>query len=335
MALRPFWARLKPANIHQMSKKFTRDMLRELFMRVVEDGINIPVGLSSFRACDSTGAYAGLLGKKPFGKFTLTSSIFVTGVAYSSRLNGTTLKLEIQAAAANPTDTVLITLSQSGSTVSIIITPNDGTNNGSTSVNLTSAQLVEVINGNVSGVYDGINCTITDSPGILPLITATGGDATVLAASGEGDDATCTMAGGQAPDNGLLSAVSEPSLVPIGTSLQYDKISWAAGSTAKIKCVVPVSSNLDTDSDITVSLRVSGETTDSIGFSIGVYGGFISTHTITTTTMSGGSATNITATISADNLSAGIYNLCLILTPNTHDNDVLTLLSVRVLGNRT
>lgn len=61
--------------------------------------------------------------------------------------------------------------------INIIITPNDGTNNGSTAVNLTTAELVELIN---NGSVTGKNVTITDSSGVRTFQTATGEIAQIL-----------------------------------------------------------------------------------------------------------------------------------------------------------
>jgi hypothetical protein len=134
---------------------------------------------------------------KPGSSLTLdlTTGIIITGNIATGELNGVDLELEIAAAAANPTDTVLIGVVRVSDTITITITPNDGTNNSATPVNLTTAQLVLAINGNTSSTYDGINCTITDTGSILPTITASGGDATALVDSGEGDGVSSTFAG--------------------------------------------------------------------------------------------------------------------------------------------
>jgi len=107
--------------------------------------------------------------------------------------NTTTFTTEVLAAAANPTDTVLVAFTGTAAAIVCTVTPNDGTNNGATPVDLTTAELVELIN---SGVVVGKTITLTDASSRRVLQTATGGDATAMANSGEGDSVVATFSGG-------------------------------------------------------------------------------------------------------------------------------------------
>lgn len=339
MALRPFWARLKTANIHQMSKKFTRDMLRELFMGVVEDGIEVSLPLSNFRIVGNSGYVTGYIGIKPVCTLDLTTDVVITGVNYTSSLNGTQIQIIVNAAAANPTDTVLISVAKTAYTISITVTPNDGTNNSATPVGLTTAQLALAITGSVSGTYDGINCTITDSGGYLALFTATGGDATALAASGEGDEVASFLNGGQTPDGGILHNYSEPALLPVSETLQYDRLRWSGANNTKIRSTVLIPEKLDTANAITLKLEVSTAGPDTISFTVDINGLSGSAIQLTSTTMTGTTYTEITATIPANTIDSTMGNtyrqVGVSLTPNTHNNGAISLTSVRLVGNRT
>jgi len=145
--------------------------------------------ITAFNALTSTNTYATAV-------LNLTADITLTSATKSPRLNGLDVTLQVAAAAANPTNTVLVGVTLVDNDVTITVTPNDGTNNGATPVGLTTAQLVLVINGNVTGTYDSIAVTVTDASSVLPLFTATGGGATALADSGEGDGVACSFWGG-------------------------------------------------------------------------------------------------------------------------------------------
>lgn len=123
----------------------------------------------------------------------VTTPIVLTSVATGQTRNGTTFKTVVNAAAANPTDTVLVAFTGTASAIICTVTPNDGTNNGATPVNLTTAELKELIN---TGAVVGKTITLTDASSLRALQTATGGDATDLAHSGEGDNVTATFASG-------------------------------------------------------------------------------------------------------------------------------------------
>jgi hypothetical protein len=123
----------------------------------------------------------------------LTADITLTSVAQGRARNTNTFKTIVNAAAANPTNTILVSFTGTTAAIIATITPNDGTNNGSTAVNLTTAELVGLIN---TGVVAGKTITITDASSFRALQTATGGGAQNLVASGEGDDVTATFSNG-------------------------------------------------------------------------------------------------------------------------------------------
>lgn len=123
----------------------------------------------------------------------LTTDVILTSKLKGDQRNTKTFITEVLAAAANPTDTILVAFTGTPSAVICTVTPNDGTNNTATPVNLTTAELVELIN---TGAVTGKTVTITDTQGLRTLQTATGGDTTVMANSGEGDSVTGTFTGG-------------------------------------------------------------------------------------------------------------------------------------------
>lgn len=140
------------------------------------------------------------------GTLDLTTDIVLTSVVTGAVRNTNTLTLQVAAAAANPTDTILADLTGTAAAIVLTITPNDGTNNGATPVDLTTAELVELIN---TGSVTGKTVTVTDASGFLNDQTATGGDATVLADSGEGDGVVATFSGGIDADGRLYASVFE------------------------------------------------------------------------------------------------------------------------------
>ena len=132
------------------------------------------------------------------GTLDLTADITITSATtLSDTPNGTTITLTVNAAADNPTDTVLAEVTGSATAIAIAITPNDGTNNGATPVNVTTAQLRELI---ATGDIAALTVTLTDASSLLDEISATGGDATALAAGGEGDGEVATLSGGVTQD---------------------------------------------------------------------------------------------------------------------------------------
>lgn len=148
-----------------------------------------------------------------------SAAITLTSVATGSARNGDTVTLEVEAAAANPTDTVLADVTGTADAIVITITPNDGTNNGATPVDLTTAELVELIN---TGAVAGKNVTLTDAGSLIDDQTATGGDATALADGGEGDGEVATFAdGADAADNDVSPAQLAMGSEPMSESTRF------------------------------------------------------------------------------------------------------------------
>lgn len=123
----------------------------------------------------------------------LTADITLTSAATGAARNTNTFTLEVLAAAANPTDTVLVDFTGTAAAIVCTVTPNDGTNNAATPVDLTTAELVELIN---TGAVVGKTITLTDAGSLRDDQTAAGGDATVMANAGEGDGVVGTFANG-------------------------------------------------------------------------------------------------------------------------------------------
>ena len=147
------------------------------------------------------------------GTLNLVADIILTSVAAGAARNTNTFTLQVLAAAANPTNTVLVDFTGTAAAIVCTITPNDGTNNGATPVNLTTAQLVTLINSGAVGTV-----TLTDASSRRILQTATGGDATVLADAGEGDGIAATFAAGaNAFDNDTA-----PAKVAMGSEAMSD-----------------------------------------------------------------------------------------------------------------
>lgn len=131
-----------------------------------------------------------------FGSIATTTPIVLTktvaarpGVAG----NGDTFTVQVEAAAANPAATILAVFTGVAGAIVCTITPNDGTNNAATPVDLTTAELVELI---TTGAVAGKTVTVTDVGGLRNDQTATGGGAAALANAGEGDGLVCNFAGG-------------------------------------------------------------------------------------------------------------------------------------------
>ncbi len=113
----------------------------------------------------------------------LTTDITLTSVDvdYSAR-NGTTFELVVNAAAANPTATILVAFTGTAAAIICTVTPNDGTNNAATPVDLNEDELAELIN---SGVVVGKTITLTDASSLRALQTAAGGMAADALTAGD------------------------------------------------------------------------------------------------------------------------------------------------------
>lgn len=299
----------------------------------------VAIPLTSFREMDANGVLAGDLGAQPTGILDLTTDITLTGVAYDSYLNGTTFQTEVLAAAANPTDTVLIGVTKAlvganSGQITITITPNDGTNNGATPVNLTTEQLVLAINGGVTAAYDGINCTITDAGGYLALITAAGGDATALANSGEGDSKPALMNGGRLPSRGIIGTHTTPSLGPVsgagGDEMQA--LTWIAGNVDKVGAQVSLPIDFSGAANVTVGIRAkSGGDNDTP--TIGVQTNWDNDDAPVADTSSAVNTDTAdwaveTATIALADIPNAAGTVTIILTPGAHNTDTLQVAEV-------
>lgn len=131
-------------------------------------------------------AVANLLAVSPI---VLTSSVVGT-----SR-NTNTLTVQVQPAAANPTNTVIAVLSGSLAAIVLTVIPNNGTNNAATPVSITEAELVQLIN---TGLVSGKNVALSDPSGLRVKQSAMifGAGATSLADGGTIDGAVATFSGG-------------------------------------------------------------------------------------------------------------------------------------------
>jgi len=125
----------------------------------------------------------------------ITADIILTSAVAGAARNTDDLTLQIIPAAANPTDTILAVWTGDANNIVLTITPNDGTNNGATPVDLTTAELVEYINTGDVAAKSG-QVSETDVSGLRNDQTAAGGDATVLVDSGEGDGVVATFSAG-------------------------------------------------------------------------------------------------------------------------------------------
>lgn len=128
----------------------------------------------------------------PTATFATTTPIVMTKLSVGTSANTGTVTLQVLAPAANPTNKVLVAVTGTAAAMIITVTPNDGTNNTATPVDLTTAHLVTLLD---TGSYTSV--TLTDAGSLLANIdSATGGDTTPLADAGEGDGLVATWAGG-------------------------------------------------------------------------------------------------------------------------------------------
>jgi uncharacterized spore protein YtfJ len=143
------------------------------------------------------------------GILNLTADITLTKAAVGSANNTRTFTLQVLAAAANPTDTVLVAFTGTAAAIVCTVTPNDGTNNAATPVALTTAELRELIS---TGAVVGKTITLTDASSLRALQTATGGGATALADGGEGDGVVATFADGTGIAAGAVVSVTSEAI---------------------------------------------------------------------------------------------------------------------------
>lgn len=121
----------------------------------------------------------------------LSTDIVLTSVAIGAARNTTTFQLIVNAAAANPGATILVTFAGTAAAITCTVTPNDGTNNGAVAVALNENELTALIN---TGVVGGKTITLTDASSRRILQTATGGQAANALVSG--DNQTVSFTGG-------------------------------------------------------------------------------------------------------------------------------------------
>lgn len=141
-----------------------------------------------------TATLAGGCAVAPSGTLSTTVPVIVYSRTVGTSKNGTKFTLQVAPAAANPTNTILAVYTGTASNIVLTITPNNGTNNGGTPVNLTTAELVQLLS--IQQVV-GKSVTITDASSLRNDLRATGGGPQNLADGGEGDGLVCGLLGGQ------------------------------------------------------------------------------------------------------------------------------------------
>lgn len=180
----------------------------------------------------------------------LTADITLTSVASGAARNTNTFTLQVLAPAANPTDTILANFTGTSAAIVCTITPNDGTNNTATPVDLTTAELRELI---TTGAVVGKTVTITDGSSLRALQTATGGDTTNLADAGEGDGAVATFSGG-------ITAHAAESVVVTGTDIV---VYVDDGVTTADEIVAAVTGDMSAAALVTATATGEGDETQS------------------------------------------------------------------------
>ncbi len=122
----------------------------------------------------------------------------ITATDVGAERNGDTFELVVNAPAANPADTVLLTLTGTEDAVVATVTPNDGTNNGAVAVAVTGLEFVEAMN---TGAISGKNLTLLDTGSLRTKQTLANGSGSPMPPS----DDTGTLTGGV---DGGVTAVS-------------------------------------------------------------------------------------------------------------------------------
>lgn len=185
--------------------------------------------------------------KKGFASATIdiTTDIVLTSTVQGEARNKKTFQLVTNAVAANPTDTVLAVFSGTADAVVLTLTPNDGTNNnanGNAAVNITSAQVAELIN---TGAVAGLNVTLTDDDRLRRLQTASGGDPAQNMVNGGGN------AGGTATFLGAPEAEFHVAGEGVSSDLQTNahqvvKLTTVADSATLFQSTIKISTPTDT-----------------------------------------------------------------------------------------
>lgn len=147
---------------------------------------NIVAG--SFSATFANGA-----GLAPTGTLATTVPVQLYSRTVGTSKNGVKFTLEVAAATNNPTNTILAVYTGTATDIVLTITPNDGTNNGAIPVDLTTAQLAQLL---TVGAVTGKNVTVTDSSSLSSDLRATGGGPQNLVDAGEGDGLATSLQNG-------------------------------------------------------------------------------------------------------------------------------------------
>jgi len=123
----------------------------------------------------------------------LTADIVLTASDVGYGPNARSFTIQVAAAANNASGDLNAVFTGTPAAIVLTITP---FNNGSgTTYNITTAQIVELINTGTVAALAG-NITVTDSSSLRALQTATGGGGTNVADSGEGDNVSASFSGG-------------------------------------------------------------------------------------------------------------------------------------------
>ncbi len=232
-----------------------------LAVSTVADAIS--VSLQSTAAVAATGA------------LDYTADVTLTSVATGTARNTQTFKTVVNAAAANPTNTVLVAFTGTAAAIICTVTPNDGTNNGAVAVNLSTAQLRELI---TTGAVVGKNITLTDASAFRILQTATGGGATNLAHGGEGDNVTATFSGGA---NFALISTGNDVKAAVNADGSASLLVLVSGTQASVVTTL-TATHLANGADGVIDLGTDEITITAHGYGTGVVGRMTKTGTLPT-----------------------------------------------------
>ena len=139
-------------------------------------------------------------------------AIYLKSAASGTSRNTNTFTVVVEAPADNPTDTILAVFTGTAAAITCTITPNDGTNNSATPVDLFVDEFVELIN---TGAVTGKTVTVTDASSRRVLQTARIGSSTSspldtyeISTVTTGNDGLATFAGGAAAGAGSPTPVN-------------------------------------------------------------------------------------------------------------------------------
>ncbi len=208
----------------------------------------------------------------------ITADITLTSVATGTARNTNTFTLQVVAAAANPTNTILVAFTGTAAAIVCTVTPNDGTNNAPTPVDLTTAQLRELI---TTGAVVGKTVTITDASSFRILQTATGGGATALVDAGEGDGVVATFANGAAFSVAISTADAIKTAVDANAPASA-LISVTVTGTGSTVQIAQVATALEGGIDPELDVDANTITIPSHGLEVGLKGQLTTTGTLPT-----------------------------------------------------